>query len=43
MTAAQITLAVILTLVPLPRGAAKIAAVPFTRQAAAHLGMPPGL
>ncbi|WP_369780109.1 DoxX family protein [Streptomyces sp. R33] len=43
MTAAQITLAVILTLLFLPLGAAKIAAVPFMRQAAAHLGMSPGL
>ncbi|MFE2271912.1 DoxX family protein [Streptomyces lavendulae] len=43
MTAAQITLAVVLTLVFLPLGAAKIAAVPFMRQAATHLGMPPGL
>ncbi|MFD0370170.1 DoxX family protein [Streptomyces sp. NPDC059071] len=43
MTAAQITLAVVLTLVFLPLGAAKIAAVPFMRQAAAHLGMSPSL
>ncbi|MFD0353705.1 DoxX family protein, partial [Streptomyces sp. NPDC127110] len=43
MTAAQITLAALLTLVFLPLGAAKIAAVPFMRQAAAHLGMSPGL
>ncbi|WP_369148652.1 DoxX family protein [Streptomyces sp. R44] len=43
MTAAQIALAVVLTLVFLPLGAAKIAAVPFMRQAAAHLGMSPGL
>ncbi|MEU2235805.1 DoxX family protein [Streptomyces vietnamensis] len=43
MTAAQITLAVVLTLVFLPLGAAKIAAVPFMRQAAAHLDMSPGL
>ncbi|MFH8623669.1 DoxX family protein [Streptomyces vietnamensis] len=43
MTAAQITLAVVLTLVFLSLGAAKIAAVPFMRQAAAHLDMSPGL
>ncbi|GAB2580767.1 hypothetical protein GCM10027168_11970 [Streptomyces capparidis] len=43
MTTAQITLAVVLTLVFLSLGAAKIAAVPFMRQAAAHLGMSPGL
>ncbi|MFF4098540.1 hypothetical protein [Streptomyces sp. NPDC001903] len=41
MTTAQITLAVVLTLVFLPLGAAKIAAVPFMRQAAAHLGIWP--
>ncbi|MFI8823521.1 DoxX family protein [Streptomyces sp. NPDC053431] len=43
MTTARITLAVVLTLVFLSLGAAKIAAVPFMRQAAAHLGMSPGL
>ncbi|AJT62440.1 hypothetical protein T261_0751 [Streptomyces lydicus] len=43
MKTAQITLAIVLTLVCLPLGAAKIAAVPFMRQAAAHLGMSPGL
>ncbi|WDV56114.1 DoxX family protein [Streptomyces coeruleorubidus] len=43
MTTAQITLAVVLVLVFLPLGGAKIAAVPFMRQAAAHLGMSPGL
>ncbi|MFF6773114.1 DoxX family protein [Streptomyces sp. NPDC012637] len=42
MTAAQIALAALLTLVFLPLGAAKIAAVPFMRRAAAHLGMSPG-
>ncbi|MGW8782857.1 hypothetical protein ACWGNM_33005 [Streptomyces sp. NPDC055796] len=41
MTTAQITLAVVLTLVFLSLGAAKIAAVPFMRQAAAHLGIWP--
>lgn len=35
-------LAVALSLVFLPLGLAKIAAVPFMRQAAAHLGMTPG-
>ena len=43
MTTAQITLAVTLSVVFLPLGLAKIAAVPFMRQAAAHLGMSPGL
>ncbi|MFF3374116.1 DoxX family protein [Streptomyces sp. NPDC002680] len=43
MTAARITLAVALALVFLPLGVAKIAAVPFMRRAAAHLGMSPGL
>ncbi|MBB6075463.1 hypothetical protein [Streptomyces paradoxus] len=40
MTTAQITLAVVLIPVFLPLGTAKIAAVPFMRQAAAHSGMP---
>ncbi|MFE6200691.1 DoxX family protein [Streptomyces sp. NPDC057838] len=35
-------LAVALSVVFLPLGMAKIAAVPFMRQAAAHLGMTPG-
>lgn len=35
-------LAVALSLIFLPLGLAKIAAVPFMRQAAAHLGMTPG-
>ncbi|MBC2907898.1 DoxX family protein [Streptomyces cupreus] len=43
MTTAQTTLAVALSLVFLPLGLAKIAAVPFMRQAAAHLGMSPDL
>ncbi|MDG9706965.1 DoxX family protein [Streptomyces sp. DH10] len=43
MTTAQTTLAVVLVLVFLSLGGAKIAAVPFMRQAAAHLGMSPGL
>ncbi|MFF5488099.1 DoxX family protein [Streptomyces virginiae] len=43
MTTAQITLAVALSLVCLPLGLGKIAAVPFMRQAAAHLDMSPGL
>ncbi|MEU7513691.1 DoxX family protein [Streptomyces sp. NPDC042898] len=43
MTTAQITLAALLTLVFLPLGAAKIAAVPLMRQAAARVGMSPGL
>ncbi|MFD8307026.1 DoxX family protein [Streptomyces sp. NPDC059690] len=43
MTTAQITLAVTLFLVFLPLGLAKVAAVPFTRRAAAHLGMTAGL
>ncbi|MPY56017.1 DoxX family protein [Streptomyces spongiae] len=43
MTTAHSTLAVALSLVLFPLGLAKIAAVPFMRQAAAHLGMSPGL
>ncbi|MBX9363691.1 DoxX family protein [Streptomyces sp. WAC04114] len=43
MTTAQTTLAVALSLVLLPLGLAKIAAVPFMRQAAAHVGMSMGL
>ncbi|MER5446532.1 DoxX family protein [Streptomyces sp. NPDC002764] len=43
MTTAQFTLAVALFLVFLPLGLAKVAAVPFMRRAAAHLGMTPGL
>lgn len=43
MTTAHTILAVALALVFLPLGLAKIAAVPFTRQAAAHLDMSPGL
>ncbi|QKW09670.1 DoxX family protein [Streptomyces sp. NA04227] len=43
MTTAQITLAVALSLVLVPLGLGKIAAVPFMRRAAAHLDMPPGL
>ncbi|MDN0198963.1 DoxX family protein [Streptomyces sp. S.PNR 29] len=43
MTTAHTTLAVALALVFLPLGLAKIAAVPFMRQAAAHLDMSPGL
>ncbi|MEU0413406.1 DoxX family protein [Streptomyces griseorubiginosus] len=43
MTTAHVTLAVALALVFLPLGLAKIAAVPFMRQAAAHLDMSPGL
>ncbi|WP_181802009.1 DoxX family protein [Streptomyces shenzhenensis] len=42
MTTAHTTLAVAPSLVFLPLGPAKIAAVPFMRQAAAHLGMSPG-
>ncbi|MFE5814833.1 DoxX family protein [Streptomyces sp. NPDC056479] len=42
MTTAQIALAVALCLVLLPLGLAKIAAVPFMRRAAAHLGMSAG-
>ncbi|MFF7073783.1 DoxX family protein [Streptomyces pseudovenezuelae] len=42
MTTAQTILAVTLSLVFLPLGLAKIAALPFMRQAAAHLGMSPG-
>lgn len=41
MTAAQIALAGTLSVVFLPLGLAKIAALPFMRQAAAHLGMSP--
>ena len=43
MTTAQVTLAVSLSVVLLPLGLAKIAAVPFMREAATHLGMPPDL
>lgn len=43
MTTARIGLAAALCLVFLPLGAAKIAAVPVMREAAAHLGMSPGL
>ncbi|MGX1372631.1 putative membrane protein YphA (DoxX/SURF4 family) [Streptomyces canus] len=43
MTTARTVLAVALALVLLPLGVAKIAAVPFMRRAAAHLGMSPGL
>ncbi|MYS91641.1 MULTISPECIES: DoxX family protein [Streptomyces] len=43
MTTAHTTLAVALALVFLPLGLAKIATVPFMRQAAAHLDMSPGL
>ncbi|MZF88218.1 DoxX family protein [Streptomyces sp. SID5643] len=43
MTTAQTTLAVTLSLVLLPLGLAKIAAVPFMREAATHLGMSTGL
>ncbi|MFF7274961.1 DoxX family protein [Streptomyces griseorubiginosus] len=42
MSTAQTLLAVALSLIFLPLGLAKIAAVPFMRQAAAHLGMSPG-
>ncbi|MEU6142773.1 DoxX family protein [Streptomyces sp. NPDC047081] len=42
MSAAQITLAIVLAVVFLPLGLAKIAAAPIMRQAAAHLGMTPG-
>ncbi|MFD8236712.1 DoxX family protein [Streptomyces sp. NPDC059696] len=42
MTSTHTVLAVVLSLVFLPLGLAKIAAVPFMRQAAAHLGMSPG-
>lgn len=42
MTTAQVTLGVVLCLVFLPLGLAKIAAVAFMRRAAAHLGMSPG-
>jgi uncharacterized membrane protein YphA (DoxX/SURF4 family) len=43
VTAAQVTLAVVLALVFLPLGLAKVAALPFMRQAAAHLGRSTGL
>ncbi|WP_053850006.1 DoxX family protein [Streptomyces sp. NRRL B-24085] len=43
MTTAHVTLAVALALVFLPLGLAKIVAVPFMRQAAAHLDMSTGL
>ncbi|MGI5371842.1 DoxX family protein [Streptomyces sp. A244] len=43
MRTAHITLAVALALVFVPLGLAKIATVPFMRQAAAHLDMSPGL
>ncbi|MBT2493714.1 DoxX family protein [Streptomyces sp. ISL-96] len=43
MRTAQITTAVVLALIFLPLGVAKIAAVPVMCQAAAHLGMSPGL
>lgn len=42
MRTAQIITAVVLALVFLPLGVAKIAAVPVMRRAAAHLGMSPG-
>ncbi|MFF7388962.1 DoxX family protein [Streptomyces scabiei] len=42
MTTTHTVLAVALSLVFLPLGLAKTAAVPFMRQAAAHLGMSPG-
>ncbi|PWI12739.1 invasion protein [Streptomyces sp. Act143] len=42
MTTAHTTLAVVLSLVFLPLGLAKMAVVPFMRQAAEHLGMSPG-
>ncbi|MFF9194122.1 DoxX family protein [Streptomyces sp. NPDC014779] len=43
MTTAQIALAAALSLVFLPLGLGKIAAAPFMRRAAAHLGMSRGL
>ncbi|MFE9355108.1 DoxX family protein [Streptomyces olivaceoviridis] len=43
MTTAQTTRAVALSPVSLPLGLAKTAAMPFMRQPAAHLGMPPDL
>ncbi|MCL7425413.1 DoxX family protein [Streptomyces sp. YS415] len=43
MTAAQLTLAVALSVVLLPLGLAKITARPVMRRAAAHLGMSPGV
>ncbi|MFJ7077550.1 DoxX family protein [Streptomyces sp. NPDC098781] len=42
MTAARTALVVALCLVYVPLGLAKIAAAPFMRRAAAHLGMSPG-
>ncbi|MFF0011273.1 DoxX family protein [Streptomyces sp. NPDC005374] len=42
MRAAQITTAVVLALILLPLGVAKIAALPVMRQAAAHFDMSPG-
>ncbi|MFJ8629243.1 DoxX family protein [Streptomyces sp. NPDC093568] len=42
MTTAQLALAGPLCLVLVPLSVAKIAAVPFMRRAAAHLGMSPG-
>ncbi|MEV0635936.1 DoxX family protein [Streptomyces sp. NPDC050619] len=43
MRTAQIVTAVVLDLVFLPLGVAKIAAIPVMRQAAAHLDRSPGL
>ncbi|MEU7723463.1 DoxX family protein [Streptomyces tibetensis] len=43
MTTAQTILAVALSLIFIPLALAKVAAVPFMRQAAAHLGMSPNL
>lgn len=43
MSTAQTVLAVALSVIFLSLGLAKIAAVPFMRKAAAHLGMTPGL
>ncbi|MFJ8148682.1 DoxX family protein [Streptomyces sp. NPDC096048] len=43
MRTAQLILSVVLALVFLPLGAAKIAAAPVMRRAAAHLGATPGL
>ncbi|MFE7644258.1 DoxX family protein [Streptomyces phaeoluteigriseus] len=43
MRTAQVVIAVVLALVFVPLGSAKIAAVPVMRQAAAHLGRSPGL
>ncbi len=42
MRTAQVITAVVLALVFLPLGVAKIAALPVMRQAAAHVGMSPG-